>query len=272
MKDMRCRQVGSSVVWATFEEYLSLRVRRGIASTFALAIMAAMLAACGDRGVVSSVVPTQTRQAADDCNIYQSIHRASASSSRSLQYVNCPGGGGGGTGTGGGGSGGGGGDCVSAGTCPKTSCADDPTQAKCANQVACAGTPQQCAGVPCSGSPETISDNFPAPANGQANNPFQYITVMDINSLWIGVPNAPTGTGEYGWMYLGSDGNYYIQLNYANKIVWGGAIGVALGKFFNVGGSATSPSGYGNIFKWNGSLAPGSTPIKCEAKGQQFLA
>ncbi|MBV8071290.1 MAG: hypothetical protein JO270_15380 [Acidobacteriaceae bacterium] len=178
-----------------------MRVRKEVASTLALAIMAAMLAACGDRGVVSSAIPTQTRQAADDCNNYQSARRSSSSSSRSLQYVNCPGGGGGGTGTGGGGSGGGGGDCVSAGTCPKTSCADDPTQAKC--QVA---RREPHAGDDCWGSPgPKLGDNMPVSSKDPNTD------VVDIAALTFSQSGG--GTTSYGWIYTERGGNVYVAEN-----------------------------------------------------------
>jgi hypothetical protein len=64
-------------------------------------------------------------------------------------------------------------------------CSDGP------ERVACAGTAQQCAGVPCDGSQYTINDYFTAPGGDTAK-------VTDINSIQ---QFTSTGSWTVGWIY-----------------------------------------------------------------------
>lgn len=119
-------------------------------------------------------------------------------------------------------------------------------------EVACSGSPSSCQNVPCSGSPETISDYF-RPAGSNAT-----IEVMDINSIW-------QDGSEVGWLYLGSNGVRYIQLNYSTQA------GVSLGgTLFGIVGISVSTGSYSNIRPWRGSLPAGSATQKCESGGAQL--
>jgi len=140
--------------------------------------------------------------------------------------------------------------------------------------IACVGTPSQCRGVPCSGSPETIGDLFPIPSSTVGATQ----TVTDINALWSGTPSTQGGGAPIGWMYQGNGPpnvygtNLYVQFNYANQTAWSGAAGISLFKIFNVSGQVAPPSGYSTIYPWDGKLPPGSSPYKCETGGATFLA
>jgi len=251
-----------SVVWA-FHREISLRIRESFASALAIAFCVSVLAGCAGESSRSAIPTAQVRTPADDCNNYQSVHRSGASSSRSLLYTQCPSGGDPGSGTGGG-SGGGGGNCVSAGTCPKTSCTDDPTQPKC--QVAVYKTPpvdgQKCGNNP--GSGYGYHDNLGTFSNGTPED------VQNINEVWNAAGNMPyansngqlaVGAVLIGWFYQDQFNNVYFQANpnngwYASYSVGVNAGQLALTLTFQQIPSTTAQA----LFKPNGtpltSLAP----------------
>jgi len=109
----------------------------------------------------------------------------------------------------------------------------------------------------CSGSPEAVDDSF-------YNQNRQNVEVQDMNSLWVDGSNA-------GWLYLGSDGNTYIQYNFANKASF--SFGVSIG-IVSVGSS--TPGGYSSIYRYNGdtgatgSAPPGTQVEKCFQQGQSL--
>jgi hypothetical protein len=155
-----------------------------------------------------------------------------------------------------GGSGGGGG----AGT--GVDCTTDPTQPQCPQQVACVGTPQQCAGVACNGSPETIGDIINDPVKNAD------VVITEMNALWM--DNGNNSSYTWGWMYADAGGNRYIQVNYANKAQWSLSLSIAIGKL-GLGVGVATPGGYSAIAKWNGQLPPGAFPKKCETKGATLV-
>ena len=138
----------------------------------------------------------------------------------------------------------------------------DPTVQTCPPTiVACKGTPQSCAGVPCSASPETINDLIPGAKGGD-------VLVNDINALWIKDGNT---NYTWGWMYLGSDGVRYVQVNYANKAAWSAGVSAAIYKILGISAGVNSPGGYSGLTPWNGMLPPGSYPKKCETQGSTLV-
>ena len=120
------------------------------------------------------------------------------------------------------------------------------------SQIACNGTAAQCAGISCSGSPETINDFF-RNANTNAS-----IEVTDINSIW-------QGGAEVGWMYLGSDNVRYYQANYSSQA------GVSFGLSLGFAGGSVGNGAYSAIKPWTGGLPAGSAVQKCESQGKQLV-
>ena len=129
-------------------------------------------------------------------------------------------------------------------------------------QIACGQTkPSDCAGVPCSGSPETIGDLVPAGSKG-------YVSVVDINGIWDG-DGQPIGGSVIGWIYEMSNGSRLIQANFANRAVWGGSLSIPFLGMFGI--SVAGAGGYGALKPYNGLLSPGSSPLKCESGGGTYL-
>lgn len=129
--------------------------------------------------------------------------------------------------------------------------------------------PQQCrivvavqpgppvANKPCFGSPGTVDDSF-------WNKKKQDVEIVDINSLWA------DGT-ESGWLYLGSDGQTYIQYNYADQAVWSWAVSIGIAS-----GGASTPGGYSGIMLYKGggvgnvagAVQGGTQAEKCFQQGK----
>lgn len=122
------------------------------------------------------------------------------------------------------------------------------------SQIACTGKPTDCKNVPCNGSPTTITDIVPSQIQNQGAT-----QIVDINSLW-------DGGREAGWMYLGDNGQRYVQFNYADAASASAAFSAGFRQFgFSI--SNIPPSGYSGLTKWNGMLPPGTSLEKCETKG-----
>jgi len=222
------------------------------------------LAACSSDG--NSMLPQQTRNAAS-ATVTGSRHASetegSCASSGTCnpngpgQADTCTTDGGGGDGGGDGGGGGGSSGGGSTGVLPPAPTPSIPP----VTQVACTGTPTQCSGIPCSGSPESIGDFINNPKNNSS------IQITDINSLWETAGNA---SYVWGWLYQ-AGGSDYIQINYANKANWSVGFSASLSSLFGVSVSAGPPGGYGGITLWNGSLPPGAFPKKYESKGATLV-
>jgi hypothetical protein len=99
------------------------------------------------------------------------------------------------------------------------------------------GTPTD--GVGCSGSPETVGDDFPSGTALPLYPPPPFVTVVDINSVWGGTTNM-------GWVYIASDGNLYVQWNLATQVQKNFAIGLGV-----VSAGVASAGGYTGISRWN---------------------
>jgi len=123
------------------------------------------------------------------------------------------------------------------------------------SELACEGLPSGCAGVPCSASPETITDFL-------GSNTVQ---VKDINGVWFSSNGGQVGGAVIGWMYLASNGIRYFQPNFANRAAWGASFTAQLLLGFGI--SVAQPGGYGSIAPWNGTLTPGAHLVKCESRG-----
>jgi hypothetical protein len=124
------------------------------------------------------------------------------------------------------------------------------------------GPPQD--GAQCQSSPTTVGDTV-SPGNGY------FTDVVDINAIWNGNKVA-------GWVYLGSDGKEYFQLNFANEA--GRSLGVTWG-VFSVG--ITPPSGYSGYYPYDPSMLTttgmpfdprnalfGAKVVKCFKGGKQL--
>lgn len=114
--------------------------------------------------------------------------------------------------------------------------------------LACRGRAQDCANVPCFGSPGSVGAIMD-PMGSKGN-----ITIIDMNSLWVdGV--------VVGWMYLGGDKNRYVQANDSSQ--QGVSFGVSIG-FASV---AVTPGTSSPITHWNGMFQPGTSAQKCSSLG-----
>jgi hypothetical protein len=111
------------------------------------------------------------------------------------------------------------------------------------------GPPQS--GKTCSGSPEAVSDTIPSPGG--------FTAVADINAIWQG----PT---EVGWMYLGTNGDRYIQANYQTQAGYNWSLSVGFASF----GSST-PGGYSSVDPWGGKLPRGSRVVNCFQAGKTLV-
>jgi hypothetical protein len=110
-------------------------------------------------------------------------------------------------------------------------------------------------GAACAGSPMTIADDIHK-ADGS------YTEIADINALW-------NGNKVEGWMYLGDDGNRYVQKNYSNQsgVQWS----ISIGEAVQGGVGVSSPGAYSGITPWNGQFPPGTSVRKCFVKGKQLV-
>ncbi len=79
-----------------------------------------------------------------------------------------------------------------------------------------------------------------------------------IRSIWQNGSNV-------GWLYLGSNGVRYIQLNFSTQA--GVSLGVTL---FGIVGVSVASGTYSNIGPWNGSLPTGGGVQRCESGGAQL--
>lgn len=92
----------------------------------------------------------------------------------------------------------------------------------------------------------------------------QNVETQDINSVWV-------NGQEVAWLYYGSDGNTYVQYNYADKAGWSWAVSIGI-----VSGGTSSPGGYSSIMPYTGggigsvagSVQAGSQVEKCFQGGQ----
>jgi hypothetical protein len=124
------------------------------------------------------------------------------------------------------------------------------------------GPPQD--GAQCQSSPTNVGDTV-TPGNGY------FTDVVDINAIWNGNKVA-------GWVYLGSDGREYYQLNFQNEA--GRSIGVQWG-IFSAG--VSFPSGYSGYYPYDPSMLStqgmpfdprnalfGAKVVKCFRGGKQL--
>lgn len=109
------------------------------------------------------------------------------------------------------------------------------------------GSPGEKLAFSCSSAPETQGDTFIFDG--------KVIAVYDENSLW-------ENNAEVGWLYKGSDGNIYIQANYASQpgISFGAGLGI-----FSI--SVSTPGGYSEIEKYPGKLPTGVRNARCITRG-----
>lgn len=109
------------------------------------------------------------------------------------------------------------------------------------------GSPGERLAFSCSSAPETQGDTFIFDG--------KVIAVYDENSLW-------ENNAEVGWLYKGSDGNIYIQANYASQpgISFGAGLGI-----FSI--SVSTPGGYSEIEKYPGKLPTGVRNARCITRG-----
>jgi len=208
-----------------------LRITKAVASTLALAMMAAMLAACGDRGVVSSAVPAQTRQG---FGVVPSPRSAVRTPQLTEENPNDPGWCsdpwicGAGTAPTGGGNGGGGG-----GNGSGTSVALLPP----AQGLACKGS---------DGVGLVLDSNLPNGATG---------TSSDIINIWYMYENAtfnPTtglgGSTIVGYISLTAGGSYFVTAKgndpsfFVNLVAALPAVGAGLTAVMQVNAGVTSPA------------------------------
>ena len=175
-----------------------------------------------------------------------------------ISQSNCNGGGGGngsgGSGGSGGGSSNGGFDCMGTPN-PVTGspCQSPPPD------IACNGTKTTCADKPCADSPDAIGTTF-VDANTDTS-----VTITDINSLW----ETSNGVSyEVGWIYLGSNGQKYIQGNLADQISVSFSVNVGL---ISVG-VTPSPGSYTGIKSYTPASLPSDVgAAKCESNGGAIL-
>ncbi len=120
--------------------------------------------------------------------------------------------------------------------------------------MACNGTAQQCANIPCNGSQLSVGSIFQV--NGQD------ITVTDINSLWT---TSDGMTHEVGWIYQGNNGARYIQGDLTSS--WGVNFSVSAGL---ISAGVSSPGTYTPIEHYSGNLPGGAGSAKCESQGGQL--
>jgi len=153
---------------------------------------------------------------------------------------------------------------------PYDPCAD-PTSLECVSngqQVACTGTPSQCNGVICAGSPYAIDGSVPSVTPGSSyGGQLGYTRIADMNAIYSGVTNI-------GWLYKGDDGVIYIQVNYASGYTLGGSVAVGFSFIVqgSVGGGVNSPSGYSGVMKFSGNLgASHASPGKCASGGSVLV-